>query len=400
MTVVAIIAEYNPFHSGHKYQIDKIREQLGEDTAIVAIMSGNFTQRGEVAFAPKNVRAQCAISGGANLVLELPFPFSASSAEIFANASVKIADSLGIVDYISFGSESGNITELSDAAAICLSDEYKEAFKKLGETKGLGYPERCELAFRSLANTSELTFSPNNILAIEYIKALISQKSLIKPHTVKRMGASYTSEKIEPSVHQSAMAIRRGIMKADYDYFEHLPEECRSVIRNSYESGDLPCDGERISSAIISKLRLNPSLDLCNYHDANDGLYNRLKSASFEANDISSLLELSETKNYTKARIRRAMWSIFFGVTSSDVKKLPAYTQILAMDKTGMLLLKNARKCDEFRILTKPSDFNDFTDLQKRQKQFSDNADSVFELTKPQPKSGRSALKFTPYIKK
>jgi predicted nucleotidyltransferase len=214
------------------------------------------------------------------------------------------------------------------------------------------------------------------------------------------MGASYTSESIESSAHQSAMAIRHGIMNSDVSYFEYLPEECRQILNDARESGDLPCDCERISSAIITKLRLNPSVDAYGYHDANDGLYNRLKSASFEANDISSLLELSETKNYTRARIRRAMWSIFFGVTSSDVKTLPAYTQILAMDKTGMLLLKNARKCDEFRILTKPSSFDDFTDLQKKQKQISDWSDSVFELTKPQPKSGRSALKFTPYIKK
>lgn len=400
MTVVAIIAEYNPFHSGHKYQIEKIREAFGEDTAVIVIMSGNFTQRGEVAFAPKDVRARCAIEGGANLVLELPFPFSSSSAEFFATAGVKIADSLGIVDYLSFGSESGDIDELSEMAKISLSDEYKNAFKKLGETKGLGYPERCELAFRSLTGAPSVSFSPNNILAVEYIKAIMNLDSKIKPHTVKRMGASYTSESIESSAHQSAMAIRHGIMNSDVSYFEYLPEECRQILNDARESGDLPCDCERISSAIITKLRLNPSVDAYGYHDANDGLYNRLKSASFEANDISSLLELSETKNYTRARIRRAMWSIFFGVTSSDVKTLPAYTQILAMDKTGMLLLKNARKCDEFRILTKPSSFDDFTDLQKKQKQISDLSDSVFELTKPQPKSGRSALKFTPYIKK
>ena len=124
MKIAAIIAEYNPFHNGHKYQVDKIREILGEDTAIIAIMSGNFTQRGELAITDKTVRAKSAIDCGVNLVLELPFPFSMSSAEFFAKSGVKIADSIGVVDYLVFGSESGDINELSDIASVTLSPEY------------------------------------------------------------------------------------------------------------------------------------------------------------------------------------------------------------------------------------------------------------------------------------
>ena len=121
MTTVAIICEYNPFHRGHEYQIKKIREQFGEDTAVVCIMSGNYTQRGEFAFMPKTERAKCAILGGADLVLELPFPFSSSSAEYFAKSGVKIADSLGCVDYLSFGSESGDLNALYEAAKMATS---------------------------------------------------------------------------------------------------------------------------------------------------------------------------------------------------------------------------------------------------------------------------------------
>ena len=136
------------------------------------------------------------------------------------------------------------------------------------------------------------------------------------------------------------------------------------------------------------------------YHDANDGLYNRLYNASFEANNISELLMLSETKNYTRARIKRALINIFFGVTSSDCKILPAFTQVLGMNGIGMHLLKNAVIADGFKILTKPSNLRGLSDVAMRQKRLSDMADSVFELTKPEPKSGNSALKFTPYIKK
>ncbi len=398
MKTVAIISEYNPFHSGHKYQIDSIRKELGEDTAVVSVMSGNFTQRGEIAFAPKGVRAKCAVLSGANLVLELPFPFSSSSAEFFAKSGVKIATEIG-ADYLSFGSESGDIDTLIKASEIMLSDEYKAAFKRLGEAKEMGYPERCERAYTSVSN-SRFDFSSNNILALEYIKAIRTLGSDIIPHTVKRDGAGYGAESIKDAQHQSAMALRGAFESGDYTALKYLPEETRAVISEKKEEGELPADISRISSAFISYLRLNPPSRCEEIHDAGDGLYNRLYNESFKANDISTLLKYTETKNYTRARIRRALLNVFFGVTSSDINALPAYTQILAMDNIGMQILKKARKTDGFKILTKPSDIKGLDEIQLRQKTLADNADSIFELTKPVPKNGASSLTFTPYVKK
>lgn len=399
MITVAIICEYNPFHSGHHYQIQRIREEFGDDTAIISIMSGNYTQRGEITFMPKGLRAECAILGGANLVLEIPFPFSSSSADFFAKSGVAIANSLGIVDYISFGSESGCVDLLYNAAKVYLSDDFKKAFSELHCDKSIGYPSRCELAYKSVVGNCDITFTPNNILAIEYIKALIETSSTIKPHTIKRLGASYSSESIENADFQSASAIRNAFLDSDIKALDYIPEICKSTIEKAQLSGELPCDISRISSAFISKLRLSSSLPSIDYHDANDGLYNRLYNLSFEANDINSLLKLSETKNYTKARIRRALLNIFFGVTSSDVKMLPHYTQVLGMDSVGMKLLKKVKNSG-FKILTKPSAYDSFDEIELRQKQLSDNADALFELTKPIPKHGRTALKFTPFIKK
>jgi len=398
MVTVAIISEYNPFHSGHKYQIDKIREQFGDDTAIVAIMSGNFTQRGEVAFAPKEVRAKTAVLSGVNLVLEIPFPFSASSAEFFARSGVKIADYIG-ADYLSFGSESGDIDSLAEASSVMLSKEYREEFAILSKNKALGYPERCEMAYRKVSE-KPFSFSSNNILALEYIKAINELGSDLIPHTIKRNGAEYDSCEIEKSQHQSAMALRGAFRDDDFTAVKFLPEEAKDVILYSKDNGDLPCDISRISSAFISYLRLNPPSDNEEIHDAGDGLYNRLYNESFKANDISTLLLYTESKNYTRARIRRALLNVFFGVTSSDLKTLPMYTQILAMDTVGMQILKKTRKSDDFQILTKPSDFKHFNVLQLRQKSLSDRADSIFDLTKPVPKSGASSLTFTPYVKK
>ena len=146
MKVVAIITEYNPFHNGHQYQIDAIRSVMGEDTAVIAIMSGNFTQRGEIAIADKTVRAKAAVECGINLVLELPFPFSMSSAELFAKSGVHIANALGVVDYLVFGSESGNIVELSDVAAYRARKDIPQATDKIQHLElGCHYPEANRL---------------------------------------------------------------------------------------------------------------------------------------------------------------------------------------------------------------------------------------------------------------
>lgn len=398
--VIAVICEYNPFHKGHEYHLASIRREFGEDTGIVAIMSGNYTQRAELAILPKSYRAKTAVECGADLVLELPFPYSASSAELFASAGVHIADMLGCVDVISFGTESGNLDDLYEAEEIIDSDEYKRAFSSIPESKFLGYPERCEAAFRAVSG-SGFDFTPNNILAVEYLRALRSRGSRIKPHTIKREGSGYNDGTVNTEAFSSAKAIRTSIIENGLSSInDSLPEATRKELALALELGDFPTDERRLDTSVITKFRLSPRMQNVSYHDASDGLYNRLRSASFEANDISSLLLQSHAKNYTKARIRRAMWNVFFGVTSSDVKRAPCFTQVLAMNKRGMQILKSVKKRDDFFILTKPSGTKVLTESALKQKQLSDIADSVFELSKPVAKSGNSSYRFTPYIKK
>lgn len=393
MKIAAIIAEYNPFHSGHKYQIDTIRRDLGEDTAVIAIMSGNYTQRGEVAFADKRTRAKAAVLCGANLVLELPFPYSCSSADIFARSGVHIANSLGVVDYLSFGSESGDINHIEEAAMLMSSDEYSTAFASIKSDSTLGYAKISELAYKSISD-DDFTFTPNNILAVEYIKALKSAKSDITPHTVKRLGAGYSDSELAGAPHQSASAIRES-----YDSLKcYIPDEARACFQAATASGDMPCNIDRISAAFLSYFRLSSAAPE-DIQDAGYGIYWRLKNSSLEATTFSSLISLSETKKYTNARIRRAALNCFFGVTSSDVKQMPRFTQVLAMDKTGMQILKALRKKSSISVLTKPSNYKNFDEVSKRQKEISERADSIFELTKPEPKSGASALRLTPFIK-
>ena len=403
MKTVAIIAEYNPFHTGHEYQIRKIREEFGKDTRIIAIMSGNYTQRGDVAIMDKSKRALASVLCGVNLVLEIPFPYSMSSAEFFAKSGVRIANKIGVVDYLSFGSESGDIDALIKASLNMSTDLFKSNlgdFISSSNLKEVGYPKLCEQVYTSLftVSGSPFDFTPNNILGLEYIKALLEEKSKIKPHTVKRIGASFSEKKITDEVCQSAAAIRESILDDFDSALNFIPENAKSIFLSEYTDKQIPCNSEKISAAVISNFRLNSSPLNSDIQDAGAGLYNRIRNASFNANSLKDLISLANTKKYTSARIRRAVWNSFFGVTSSSVKELPRYTQVLAMDRIGKTILKEIKKVSDFPVLTKPSSFDRLSGAALSQKQLSDKADSVFQLTKPEPPCGNLALKTTPYV--
>ena len=403
MKTIAIIAEYNPFHTGHEYQVEKIREDFGHDARIISIMSGNYTQRGSIAIMDKSTRAECAVRCGVNLVLEIPFPFSCSSAEFFAKSGVYIASKLGVVDILSFGSELGDINKIKQIAINMQSETYLDTLSDLIDSsnhKNIGYPALCEKAYK-LTFHAELNsdyFTPNNILAFEYIKAIHSLGSSIDVHTVKRVGADYSDNEISNQAHQSATAIR-GLMLSNIDSaIKYIPINAKKAVESAYKNKHIPCIEDKLASAVISHFRLNsPKAKI---HDADGGLYNRLQNASFEASTISKLTEIADTKKYTSARIRRAIWYSFFGVTSSEVNELPNYTQVLAMDSVGKSILKDVKKKTHFPIVTKPSSFDFLPETAKAQKELSDKADSVFQLTKPEPTHGNLSLKTSPFILK
>ena len=401
MKVAAIITEYNPFHNGHEYQIKKTREILGEDTAIIAIMSRNFTQRGEPAIADKLIRASAAVECGVDLVLELPFPYSMTSAEFFARSGVHIATRLGIVDHLVFGSECGDIAELYEIAENMTSQAFlQELSERERSESAIGHAVLCETVYNELyGNLPKDFFTSNNILALEYIKALIIEGSSIAPVTIKREGGNYTSEFTEGTTLQSATAIRAMINANDSSALEYVPEKAKAIYEKAILSGEMPIYTDRLDSAVISYFRLNSPVDECPIHDAGGGLYNRLCDLSMTASTITSLTSMAETKKYTTARIRRAIWSSFLGVTSSTVRELPAFTQVLAMDAVGRSLLKRIKKMSDFPVLTKPSSYKSYDDRVVRRVELSAKADSVFDLCRKTPISGRYALRLTPYVK-
>lgn len=403
MKIAAIITEYNPFHNGHEYQIKKTRELLGDDTAIIAIMSGNFVQRGGVALTDKLTRARAAVDCGVNLILELPFPYSMSSAEFFAMAGVHIAAKLGIVDYLVFGSERGNIDTLEKISKNMSSEAFRTRLAEYTiSSQNIGYPALCELVYKELY-CEELEsgfFTPNNILGIEYLKALKAEQSTITPVTIKREGGAYDSELTSGTSLQSASAIRDLIYDNNNSAYNFVPNNAKIIYLDAASHDRFPTDPEGLDKAIISSFRLNPPKLRAQIHDAEGGLYNRLYSVSMTESTISSLIAKTETKKFTRARIRRAIWYSFLGVTSSDVRALPEYTQVLAMDHIGRTLLKRIKKMSDFSVITKPSSYKEHSQSVISQKELSNRADAIFDLTLKCSNSAKDALTFTPYVKK
>lgn len=402
MKTVAIISEYNPFHKGHAAHLDMIRKAYGDDVAIIAIMSGNYTQRGELAVADAFVRAKAAVRSGVQLVLKLPFPFSTASAEYFAMAGVSIAEGLGVTDVLSFGSECGDLTQLSRVAENLSSPIYKAHMYEHADAThaSLGHARKAELLYRKLFGDTDasLLSSPNNTLGIEYLRALNFIGSTIEPHTVKREG-SYHENELIPDIYPSATAIRNSWRAAAYEEgFLFLPEASANVFRQELTSGTFPIDQNELSTVVLAHFRnilTHPSTTL----PAEDGggLYARLCRLSHKATDLQNLIELSKTKKYTTARIRRLIWYALFGVTSSDLCAKPKYTQLLAMDDRGAKLLRRIHRQGTIDILTKPADYHCMSEEAVYQAEKDIRADQLFLLARNVALRNDSPFLRTPY---
>jgi predicted nucleotidyltransferase len=236
------------------------------------------------------------------------------------------------------------------------------------------------------------------VLAIEYLRALKRLNSRLTPITVKREGAGYNDAFSSGTSFQSASAIRERMRENDSSALDYVPENARNIYFDAISSGELTTAAP-LDASVISYFRLNPPTDV-EYHDCAGGLNYRLADASLEANTISSLIGLAQTKKYTAARIRRAVFNSYFGVTSSEILCYPRYTQVLAMNAKGASILKKAKKMTKIAVITKPSSYTEYGEDVARQKLSSVKADSVFALTVGGGRSGRTPLTFTPYVKK
>lgn len=401
MKTVAVICEYNPFHGGHAYLFRRIREIYGEDSTIVCIMSGNFTQRGEAATVRKQVRAAIATEGGADLVLELPFPYSSSAAERFARAGVHIAAALGCVDVLAFGAEHADAASLTAIAHRLNSPEYREAY--FAADASLGSASKCETIYRALYGEGEelaVLRCPNNLLGIEYIRAILAEGVKIEPCAILRMGAGHDKESTEDEVYPSGKSIRDAWESGDKDAFARLPLYSAEAIETELSERKSLADNKMLLNYLLMHYRLSSPADYREADGMGGGLFARIQRAAQEACDGTDFLNRLKTKKYTDAFLRRALLTGVFGIDRETLNRLPSYTQVLAMSEVGQKLLAKMRKSAKIAILTKPGDAKDLPSLAAEEASLSMRADSLYSALFRAPLSPADTVRYRPYRKK
>ncbi len=344
--VVGIIAEYNPFHNGHSYHIQNTKAQTGADF-VVAVMTGNFTQRGNTSVINKWEKTKMALNGDADLVIELPTIYSVSSAENFANGAVKILNELGIVDTISFGMEANDVSTLNNIANVLVNEppEYKAILEhELG--KGNSFPKARENALMMYLNDikryANVVKGSNNILAIEYLKALKKQKSSIVPFGVKREKVYYNSTKIIDE-YASATGIRNLLLHNQLEEVRKVvPAKSYSILLNNLRQGTYVLDIIAYNDEIIYKLRSMTVKQIANLPDVSEGLEYLIKEVSNKTNNLIELINGIKSKRYTQTRIQRILLYALLGITKKDMetsKKITPYIRVLGCSEKGKMLL-------------------------------------------------------------
>lgn len=349
MRIAGIIAEYNPFHLGHAYQIEKTRE-LGV-THVVCVMSGHFVQRGEPAVFQKAARVKAALSAGADLVIELPLPWAMAPAQTFARGGVALLDALGCVDVLSFGSECGDLPLLR-ASARALGCEGFSLLLKEKLAGGLPFAQARAQAMAAFAPSLAAPLdTPNDTLALEYLAALSSLSSPIEPVCITRKGAGHDAVKPQDGF-VSASFLRQRIAEGRFDEAAaFLPPKAVSIFREELEARRAPAGLKELQRAVLASLRTKSRMELQDLPDLSEGLHNRLYHAVRQAGSLTELYSLVKSKRYSHARIRRVCLAGFLGLTASVSEGVPPYLRILGANGRGYEVLKRAGKAARLPIV-------------------------------------------------
>ena len=382
LKISGIISEFNPYHLGHQSLIVQTRQSGA--THIVAIMSGNFVQRGEPACFDKWVRAKTALNAGVDLVIELPLPWAVSGAETFAAGGVSIANALGCVNQLSFGSECGDITALSAIADILRTEQFSQALQTQLQ-KGVSFASARQEAMRTLTNneTASLLEHPNNILAIAYCNALKDTNSDIEPFTVKRIGASHHDTELPPKKIASASQIRR-MIEQEQEYAAYIPKETYPYLEHAIQNNTAPASIHRLERAILAKLRTMTLQEFANLPDVSEGLEHRLYKAAKTAVSLTEFYAYVKTKRYTHARIRRITLCAFLNIQSAYTQTLPPYLHVLGFNQKGKELLSIMKQTASLPIITQYNQLRDLSPYAKILFELETTATDLYGLSTPQ----------------
>lgn len=336
METIGIICEYNPFHRGHRRQFDLLRAVHGEETALVCLMSGDFVQRGEPALYPKEVRAEAAVRGGASLVLELPVTYALRSAEGFAGGGVEILTALGVCDGLSFGCESA--AGLTETAALLLSPEFPAELRRELD-RGISFAAARQRALEALGGDGAVVSTPNNILAVEYCKALLRQGSPMKPMPILRQGGYHdlTPDPENPSA---------ASLRAAADFLPYVPEETRRCYENRPQYR--LAYGER---AMLARLRTIPEAEFSKVPYGGEGLWRKVRRACLSGGSVEEILTAAKSKRYAYTRLSRLLLCAFLGISSELLERPAPYARVLAFDERGRTLLREIRENGKISLI-------------------------------------------------
>lgn len=336
MKAVGVICEYNPLHNGHVRQLRHIRGQYPE-AAIVCLMSGNFVQRGAPAQFHRTLRARAAVLCGADLVLELPVNYALSSAEGFAAGGVRILS--GFCDGLCFGAETADASGLTETARLLLSEEFSGLLRRELE-QGISFPAARQNALRSLGGTDELLARPNDILAVEYCKAIRQQSSPLKPIVIRREGDYHSSE---PDPHAPSATALRELAARGESIAPYIPEAAAKIFSSaalhSLEAGE---------RAVLARLRTMTEEEFEALPYGSEGLWRKLMHESRQQPDLQSILNAVKSKRYTRSRLDRMVMCAFLGITAQTLAAPPDYTRVLAFNDRGRQVLRQARETASF----------------------------------------------------
>ncbi len=342
MKIAGVIAEYNPFHKGHALQLQQLRE-LGY-THIAVAMGGNFLQRGTPAICGKQLRAQMALQGGADLVVELPLSWACSPAQRFAAGGVAVLEAIGC-HTIAFGSECGNLDLLRQAAQACQSQETAQLTQQL-MTDGRTFAAARQAAVAQLypAQVAAVFDNPNDNLCVEYLLALQGQSSQMNPLALQRVGAAHDTDQITNGI-ASASHIRQLLDQGNWEEAAGLmPDSAWRILRGALADNRAPAGIQRAESAVLAKLRTTTTADFAALPDISEGLENRLYTAARQACCLEEFYQLAKTKRYPLARIRRLTMAAFLGLRRENLPDLPPYLRVLSFNSKGQELLAVAKK--------------------------------------------------------
>lgn len=374
--VLGIIAEYNPFHNGHMYHLQKAKEQSGAKYCI-CVMSGNFVQRGNTSIVNKWKKAEMALLNGVDLVIELPTIYSVASAEGFSLGTIKLLNNLKIVDAISFGTETSDFAALNNISSIVNEEPMK--YKSILNSelkKGLSFPKARENALMLYLNDNKrydnILNTPNNILAIEYLKALKKIKSIIQPIPIKREKVYYNDNVIVDEF-ASATAIRKLLKNEEFSEIRKVvPKSTYQILEKETELGNVVLDLSRYEKEIIYNLRRMTVSEIAELPDVNEGLEHSLKNAANYSNDITNLINIVKTKRYTVTRIQRILICVLLGITKRDVgmaKKTEPYIRVLGFNEKGKELISRINKQNpKATVITSVKKFQDKNNNNKNSK--------------------------------